>query len=75
MRRPCSNWADRFWDRYAKWMYLTYLPRQTPDGAWVKALEGTNYGTVYTTAMTILSFTVPYRQLPIYQRDETVDEK
>jgi len=24
--------------------------------------------------MMILSFTVPYRQLPIYQRDETVDE-
>jgi hypothetical protein len=22
----------------------------------------------------VLSFTVPYRQLPIYQRDETVDE-
>jgi hypothetical protein len=23
----------------------------------------------------ILAFTVPYRQLPIYQRDETVDEE
>jgi hypothetical protein len=24
--------------------------------------------------MMILAFTVPYRQLPIYQRDERVDE-
>jgi len=23
----------------------------------------------------LLAFTVPWRQLPIYQRDETVDEK
>jgi len=25
--------------------------------------------------MMVLAFTVPYRQLPIYQRDETVDEE
>jgi len=25
--------------------------------------------------MMTLAFTVPYRQLPIYQRDETVDEE
>jgi hypothetical protein len=30
---------------------------------------------VYGTAMMTLAFTVPYRQLPIYQRDETVDEE
>jgi hypothetical protein len=29
---------------------------------------------VYATAMTILALTVPYRQLPIYQRDETLSK-
>lgn len=59
-----------YWERYAKWMYHHYLPKQAPDGSW----KGTKYGTAYTTSMVLLSFTVPYRQLPIYQRDETVDE-
>ena len=40
------------------------------EGDW----EGTSYGRVYSTSMMILAFTVPYRQLPIYQRDERVDE-
>jgi len=28
----------------------------------------------FQTALVVLAFTVPYRQMPIYQRDETVDE-
>jgi hypothetical protein len=63
--------GGQYWERYAKWMYQTYLPLQTPDGSWL----GIKYGTAYTTSMIILSCTVPYRQLPIYQRDETVDEE
>lgn len=63
--------GGQYWERYAKWMYPTYLPRQTPDGSWL----GKKYGSAYTTSMVLLSFTVPYRQLPIYQRDETVDER
>ena len=63
--------GGHYWERYAKWMYQTYLARQTPEGSWV----GKKYGTAYTTSMILLSFTVPYRQLPIYQRDETVDEE
>ena len=63
--------GGRYWERYAGWMYPNYLPRQNPDGSWIRAIDGT-YGAVYTTAMAILSFTVAYRQLPIYQRDETV---
>jgi len=47
------------------------MPKQQGDGSWV----GESYGTPYSTAMMILAFTPPYRQLPIYQRDETVDEK
>lgn len=62
--------GGKYWQKYADWMYQTNLPRQKPNGSW-EAREG---GHVYGTAMMVLSFTVPYRQLPIYQRDETVDE-
>ena len=58
------------WKKFAHWMYATWLPLQRPDGSWNK---GEN-GPVYQTAMCILSLAVPYRQLPIYQRDETVDD-
>lgn len=59
------------WRDFSAWMYATYLERQRGDGAW----EGTGNenSTVYATAMAVLAFTVPYRMLPIYQRDETVE--
>jgi len=62
--------GGRYWATYADWMYGQYLPRQQSNGAWTNGRNGATYG----TAMMVLSFTVPYRQLPIYQRDETVDE-
>lgn len=62
--------GGRWWEEYADWMYEHYIPRQSKNGSWS---EGRNGGT-YGTSMMVLSFTVPYRQLPIYQRDETVDE-
>lgn len=61
--------GGKYWETYATWMYDHYLSEQSPDGAWNSTLHGSSY----TTAMVLLSFTVPYRQLPIYQRDETVD--
>jgi len=62
--------GGRHWEQYADWMYQEYLPRQQSNGSWSNGRNGGTYG----TSMTVLSFTVPYRQLPIYQRDETVDE-
>jgi hypothetical protein len=59
-----------YWRTYSDWMYEHYLKLQEEEGDW----EGTSYGRVYSTSMMILAFTVPYRQLPIYQRDERVDE-
>lgn len=61
--------GGKYWQNYADWMYNHYLPQQKANGSWQSS-----YGHVYGTAMMVLSFTVPYRQLPIYQRDETVDE-
>lgn len=63
--------GGRHWQEYADWMYATYLPKQESDGSW-KSREA---GSVYGTTMMVLAFTVPWRQLPIYQRDETVDEE
>jgi hypothetical protein len=63
--------GGRYWNEYAAWMYETYLTRQTEDGSW----NSNEAGRIYGTAMMVLAFTVPYRQLPIYQRDETVSEE
>lgn len=58
-----------YWMEFSPWMYETWLKRQSPEGAW-----SCEVSPAYSTAMVVLAFTVPYRQLPIYQRDETVNE-
>ena len=62
--------GGRYWTEYANWMYETYIGKQSDDGSW----NSREAGRIYGTTMMVLAFTVPYRQLPIYQRDETVDE-
>ena len=63
--------GGRYWNEYANWMYETYLKKQQEDGSW----NSREAGRIYGTTMMVLAFTVPYRQLPIYQRDETVGEE
>lgn len=63
--------GGRYWNDYANWMYDTYLKKQQEDGSW----NSREAGRIYGTSMMVLAFTVPYRQLPIYQRDETVGEE
>jgi len=58
------------WKLYAEWMYEHYLAQQREDGSW----RGPRDGNLYNTSLMVLALTVPYRQLPIYQRDETVDD-
>lgn len=62
--------GGRFWEEFAPWMYESYLEKQESDSSWPSKTAGPIYG----TSMMVLAFTVPHRQLPIYQRDETVDE-
>ena len=57
------------WKVFSDWMYRTWIPRQKSDGSWSE-----EESSAYSTSLLVLAFTVPYRQLPIYQRDETVDE-
>ena len=60
--------GGKYWSTFAQWFYPTYLSKQRSNGSWA----GSEVSDTYSTIMTILAFTVPYRQLPIYQRDETV---
>ena len=60
------------WKEFSEWMYSTWVPRQRTDGSWPGSSGEQN--PAYTTSMIILAFAVPYRQLPVYQRDETVDD-
>ena len=64
--------GGKYWEKYGPWMYDMYLPMQREDGSWPASPLG---GETYATAMALLAVTVPYRQLPIYQRDETVNEE
>ncbi len=59
------------WRGFSSWMYDTFVPQQRADGSW--GGNGNQGSDAYATAMTVLSLAVPYRMLPIYQRDETVD--
>jgi hypothetical protein len=65
------------WQSYSKWMYEYWIPKQQKDGSFggEKGHSAGNEGdSLYKTSMYVLAFAVPYRMLPIYQRDETVDE-
>ncbi len=63
--------GGKYWEKYAEYLYKQYPKSQNEDGSF----PGHRDGTIYNTAITVLALTVPYRQLPIYQRDETVDEE
>lgn len=62
--------GGKYWKTYSDYMYSHYLPLQKADGCW----EGERFGKVYSTSLMVLAMAVPFRQLPIYQRDERVDE-
>jgi hypothetical protein len=54
------------WESFAPRLYETILKIQGPDGAWQP--RGAAPNAQYATSMAILSLSVSYRQLPIYQR-------
>jgi len=70
----CSQAAfqlgTRHWETWAPRMYDVLLGSQQPNGAW----PGGEIGETYNTAMSVLAMTVAYRQLPIYQRDDSYEE-
>jgi hypothetical protein len=44
------------------------LASQMPDGGWPQSRSGEEPGRTYATTMAVLTLSVPYRLLPIYQR-------
>jgi hypothetical protein len=62
------------WRKFSEWMYNYWIPRQRTDGSWIGSRHEEANTPAYATALVINAFSVPLRQLPIYQRDETVDD-
>ena len=63
--------GPKYWETWALRMYDILLASQQPNGAW----PGGEVGETYNAAMSILAMTVAYRQLPIYQRDDTYEQE
>lgn len=61
--------GDQYWENFALHMYEMMLKFQQKDGSWPQGsgAEGTA-GPCFSTAIGVLSMSVSYRQLPIYQR-------
>jgi hypothetical protein len=79
----CSQAAfqlgGNYWSDYRKTLHAQVLNSEHQDPRngswWGQSQDSSQGGVVYSTSMTILSLTVEYRFLPIYQRDEGVEEE
>lgn len=60
--------GDDVWSAVSKVTLQRLIKTQSPDGAWPKDPAAGEPGRVYRTAMGVLTLSVPYRLLPIYQR-------
>jgi hypothetical protein len=56
------------WDVLRPDLFGPLLQTQQPDGSWRGANNERSFGAIYPTAMSVLSLTVEYGYLPIYQR-------
>ncbi|MBX9678712.1 MAG: terpene cyclase/mutase family protein [Gemmataceae bacterium] len=59
--------GNNYWTLHRGNMHKILFAHQQTNGSWL-ANEG--YGPVYATSLAVLTLTVEYRYLPIYQRDE-----
>jgi hypothetical protein len=61
--------GGRHWQSFAKAMYGRVLPLQREEGGWPANSQGTGRaGDACSTAMVLLALSVPYCQMPTYQR-------
>lgn len=67
--------GDTQWTAYRDALHKLLLRNQQDNGSWTgRDVEASRAGPNYTTAMAILSLTVEYRFLPIYQRGDDADK-
>jgi hypothetical protein len=65
-----------YWEHYRGKLHEVLAQNQLSNGAWIgRDSDSYQGGPCYSTAMAILSMTVEYRYLPIYQRGEEPNEK
>jgi hypothetical protein len=67
--QAASRSGDAVWAAVSKVTFEKLLKSQTPqDGGWPDTPEGAGGGRTYTTSLALLTLSIPYRLLPIYQR-------
>ncbi len=59
--------GDDYWKPFSAQLYEALLKVQQQDGSWPPG-SSAREGPCYATAMSVLAMSVPYCQLPIYQR-------
>lgn len=61
--------GGEYWERFFPPFMRLHIDSQRPDGSWPQEINRDGeYGTVFTTAIMVLSLTPVYQLLPIYQR-------
>ena len=60
--------GDDYWEKFGAQMYDLLLKAQNDNGSWPSGGGNEGESVYYPTAMAVLALSVPYRQLPIYQR-------
>ena len=67
--------GGRYWEQFFPPLAEALVSRQTANGSWPPEEGGFGpvggdsiFGTVYSTALAVLSLTPPYQLLPVYQR-------
>ena len=58
--------GDPAWPAISKENFPRLLKLQQPDGGWPATAEGP--GRAYTSSLALMTLTIPYRLLPLYQR-------
>ncbi|MCA9026554.1 MAG: terpene cyclase/mutase family protein [Planctomycetaceae bacterium] len=68
----CSQAAfqlgGEYWSKFYPRLEQALTASQRPDGSWNRESRDSQYGNVYSTALSVLALTPPYQILPIYQR-------
>ena len=60
--------GGKYWKEFFPPLVETLLANQQADGAWPPEKNESEYGSCYSTSLSILSLSVPNQMLPIFQR-------